>query len=185
MGRRRGSMTQVIARRKQVAKLRLEGKTLAEISKEVGIHQSNVNEDLRYIERQWIAETQLSYREKCREKEADLLRVRNQAWEAYFVSCTEKKPEGNPRFLTIAASCDAKICNLYHLDDADIFARNELIASGDRNAIDGASRVVELIVENRSQVRSVMRYEEFREISGGAIPYEDEGDDHPDLPETG
>ena len=157
------STTARAARRDRVARLRLEGKTIRQIGALLDVGVATVHVDLRVIERAWINEAALSFADKAREKEADLIRVRNTAWDSFYESCTEKEPWGDPRFLELARRCDENIVKLYRLDDADAFARNEM--AGGTHAEQQRVEAVEVVVESREQVAGILDFAKFQQLA--------------------
>lgn len=155
--------TQRVARRDQVAKMRLEGRTIREIALALDCSPATVHVDLRVIEQAWVTEAALSFATKAREKEADFIRVRNTAWDAYYESCSEDRPCGDPRFLELARRCDENIVKLYKLDDAEAFGKNEMAGGNvtDHQRVEA----VEVVVESREQVNELMDFERFKSLA--------------------
>lgn len=159
--------TQRIKRRETIAQLRLEGRTFREIADEVGCSISTVHVDLRVIEHAWVSEAALSFATKAREKEGDLIRVRNTAWDAYYMSCTEERPCGDPRFLELARRCDENIVKLYRLDDAEAFMMNES-AGGSGQESQQRPEAVEVVVDSKDQIAAIVNFDEFKKMARGA-----------------
>lgn len=158
--------TQRIARRDRVAQLRLEGRTFREIAAELDCSISTVHVDLRIIEQAWISEAALSFATKAREKEGDLIRIRNTAWDAYYTSCTDDDPSGDPRFLELARRCDENIVKLYRLDDAEAFLMNES-AGGSGQESQQRPEAVEVVVESKEQIAAILNFEQFKKMAAG------------------
>jgi len=151
--------TERTQRRNLVAALRVDGKTLFEIAEQIGVAKATVGTDLKVIERQWLEEAKLNFSAKRLHEEAELLRIKEQAWDSFFASCGEGQPEGDPRFLVVALKAEEQIIALYKLDDAEIYWRNEVAGGDSTGAIE--AHVVEVVVETREEVRATMSFAEW------------------------
>lgn len=90
-------------RRCRVAEYRLKGFERQEIATRMGCSVSTVDADIRAIKQDWKAAQRQSFeairhREVCR---TELLM--SQAWRSFELSKTKKRPEGDPRWLTLIA----------------------------------------------------------------------------------
>jgi hypothetical protein len=115
----------------EVARLRLQGLTQAEIARQMGTTQQQVSRDLRRIARKWHQESQQSAADLIAVELARLDKVESDCWDAWERSCqpavkrteapgkvieTTTRRDGDPRFLNDVLECIERRCGLLGLD---------------------------------------------------------------------
>lgn len=78
----------LLNRRKQVTEMYLRGWSQWDIANEVGVNQSVVHEDIRYMHREWLSSIVEQIDEVKTRDLAKLDMVENEMWKAYLKSCT-------------------------------------------------------------------------------------------------
>lgn len=77
----------ILARRKQVADLYLQGLTQAEVGERLLCSQTTVCEDLKHIREEWQTRASETFNEKVMLELAKIDQVEAEAWKAYHRSC--------------------------------------------------------------------------------------------------
>jgi len=92
---RKNRNKEVTARRAEIARFYLQGLTGLEISELVSVSPSQVSRDLKFINKQWQAETLTDISEKKARDLAELTAIKRELWEAW-----QKTKNKDPRFMS-------------------------------------------------------------------------------------
>ncbi len=131
-------------RRAEVAKMYLMGMYQSEIAKKVGVTQSQISQDLKMLNKAWIAGAQDDISEAKAREVAKLDLIEAEAWDAWVRSkektvkrSAEKKGErktlekleetenvGDPRYLAQVERCVQGRCQLMGMMDTAITINN-------------------------------------------------------------
>lgn len=151
----RTKRTEQLERRQRVARLYLQGKTLAEIGAVVQVHYSTVSRDLEWIRGEWLDSAIRDFDEARSLELAKIDALEREYWEAWQrsqkkreVSKITRGPDGdrtelrqeqmvgNPLFLAGVERCIAKRCELLGLNTAPAAPLNTSQAAAMVGAMD-------------------------------------------------
>lgn len=127
--------TETLARREEVARLYLQGKTQAEIGRQFGVTQGRISQDLKVIRAAWLASAIRDFDALKAQELAKIDEVERAAWHGWERSLENKETSfdehgakgarsgsrsegqsGNPAFLNTVLTCIERRCAILGID---------------------------------------------------------------------
>lgn len=163
--------TDLAARRREVSKLYLSGRTQPEIARQLQVSQPTISRDLKYLQEKWIQSALVDINEAKGKEIAKIDSLEIEYWEAWRRSLKERKETttkgmisqgiqpktveqtikrietiGDPRFLQGVERCIDKRCQILGLDAPETFEVNwksEIVDLLRENEIDPSQVVLD------------------------------------------
>lgn len=144
-------------RRKDVSRLLLSGYNVSQICHKLNVSRPAIDKDIVELTEQWYWRTHVNIDKWIREEIAQLLQVREHAWQAYFEMCNRHGESHQNGYLATVLNATKQLHELLRLNDPTANAGNL--------APEEDTQIIEVTVRTREQAAL---------IQSGSINFEDQ-----------